>query len=644
MSVLQSEVYRLETHFAEIHQHIHDDFDLVEPPFVGRASLPAGHLALFENILNQLSFDSRDRRSNHSDKLATVIANSRDCLRSVVDSLDSDVYTRHLSEVSWLISVKASIYTLISVLSILSENLISLDEEIKYWDGVLESDWLVGLYGVQASPVRMWRRYMKLGHSDCRGIRSRNLNTDTWSRFYRSVQRCVSPRSLFRAGAAGLSSFLGRSKLELQRKRRKLKTARDYNANAIGLLFEECLSTLSSGADAHMVDGSGELTTDNLRRRVLGNIKLLKSILRSGTTGTDIFELTEKAATKSGDVPCEMQVKTNINSIDKGDTLSELICILTDLLPRYRSSSADNIKDFGRPPPAVRYWLPLSLTLISATTSLKIAKNIGPVIIDSLLNLGTTAVEFWKNWVVGPTWKLLRTIRHNESSEIALMSKNSLEADRASLERMVVDFVLDRDRQSQHALSPESIAVKVREGDLTPVLRAYEKDLRSPFVGTVRGDLVRALLIQIQKTKVDVELAMSGIDALLKSQELVFGFIGLTPGLLISYTSLRWFLGFLGNRKGFRMGKRHDDLRYSLRNIHRILSTSNLTKSGRLTYRDLGLLICNAENLLDKASSMLNGEDLRAFQGDISDLINEPRACKQLQVAERMAWTFAKWI
>jgi hypothetical protein len=34
------------------------------------------------------------------------------------------------------------------------------------------------------------------------------------------------------------------------------------------------------------------------------------------------------------------------------------------------------------------------------------------------------------------------------------------------------------------------------QGDLTPVLKAYERDLRSPFVGTVRGDLVRALLIQ----------------------------------------------------------------------------------------------------------------------------------------------------
>jgi nuclear-control-of-ATPase protein 2 len=84
--------------------------------------------------------------------------------------------------------------------------------------------------------------------------------------------------------------------------------------------------------------------------------------------------------------------------------------------------------------------------------------------------------------------------------------------------------VLDRGEHSNPAEPTDFIADKVREGDLTPVLRAYEKDLRTPFVGTVRGDLVRALLIQIQKTKVDVEVAMSGIDALLKSQELVFGY------------------------------------------------------------------------------------------------------------------------
>jgi nuclear-control-of-ATPase protein 2 len=126
-----------------------------------------------------------------------------------------------------------------------------------------------------------------------------------------------------------------------------------------------------------------------------------------------------------------------------------------------------------------------------------------------------------------PIKRIIGTIRHDENAEVAIMSKGSLEGDRASLERMVVDFAVDNPASGHRSPLTEAevaeIRTKVHEGDLTPVLRAYEKDLRKPFMGTIRGDLIRALLIQIQKTKVDVEVAMGGIDALLKSQELVFG-------------------------------------------------------------------------------------------------------------------------
>lgn len=129
------------------------------------------------------------------------------------------------------------------------------------------------------------------------------------------------------------------------------------------------------------------------------------------------------------------------------------------------------------------------------------------------------------NWVIAPTTKIIGTIRHDEGSEVSIMSRASLEGDRASLERMVVDFAIDEGNGT--ASLPEvaiaELRERVREGDLTPVLRAYERDMKSPLVGVVRGNLLRALLIQIQKTKVDIEVAMGGIDSILKSQELVFG-------------------------------------------------------------------------------------------------------------------------
>ncbi|KAM0096990.1 Nuclear control of ATPase protein 2 [Aspergillus fumigatus] len=207
-----------------------------------------------------------------------------------------------------------------------------------------------------------------------------------------------------------------------------------------------------------------------------------------------------------------------------------------------------------------------------------------------------------------------REIVRSRSGMTKFPQSPDLEADRASLERMVLDFVLDRPEYEKElgAKRIDTLTARIREGDLTPVLRAYEKDMRKPFIGTVRGDLVRALLIQIQKTKVDVEIAIGGIDSLLKSQELVFGFVSLTPGIMVTYAFLRWAFGVFGNRKGLEVGRRKHELRHALRDVDRILTLSTPTDTGVLTYKDHGLLVCGADILLRKAATVLRGADLQA--------------------------------
>ncbi|KAL3468921.1 ATP synthase regulation protein NCA2-domain-containing protein [Aspergillus californicus] len=639
-------VYRLETRLGELHQQIQDNVEFDFQKHTHRIERPVERLAALENIIRLLSIDSRNNTIVRSDNLISVITKARGDFDA--DTYGSDILTRHLSHLAWLASAKASIQTLAAVSKILSDNVLLLNEEIRYWEDVLQFDWFVGLYALQISPLNMWNSTRSFSQikkkerlpdyaADSLAVRPRPAQRE-WSRFYASVQQYVSPGLCsFRVG---LLSFFNGSKIHIQWKKRKLKLMRDFNAGAVGLLVEECLSF---DADTRSTSGGGESLNDDLCRTVRASVGLMKSLLRNVGDGNQTLEHANRLVANGDRASCKAHYSAGNGALEPRDILDELLYILSDLLPKYRHISAGSIREFGRPSPAVRYWLPASLALISAATSLKLAKDVGPVLIESLLNLGNTAFGFWKNWVVHPMWKLVRTIRHDEKSDIALMSQNSLETDRASLERMVVDFVLDRDVQSHPDSFANTVAEKVREGDLTPVLKAYEKDMRSPLIGTLRGDLVRALLIQIQKTKVDVEIAMSGIDALLKSQELVFGFVGLTPGLLISYALIRWFSGLLGNRKGFRMGRRQNDLRFALRNIHRILSTSVATVDGHLSYKNHGLLVCNAEILLNKAHAMLKGEDFRVFNEDVSDLINENQADKQLQIVERMAWTYSKW-
>jgi nuclear-control-of-ATPase protein 2 len=70
----------------------------------------------------------------------------------------------------------------------------------------------------------------------------------------------------------------------------------------------------------------------------------------------------------------------------------------------------------------------------------------------------------------------------------------------------------------------------------------------------VTGSLVRSLLIQIQKGKVDLETAMAGIDRLLKSQQLLFGAVGVAPAMGVVYLVVSWARGKVAEWAG-RKGK-----------------------------------------------------------------------------------------
>lgn len=206
------------------------------------------------------------------------------------------------------------------------------------------------------------------------------------------------------------------------------------------------------------------------------------------------------------------------------DVADRLSGIMSERLPTFDAVSMERLHLNAKPRRLVRYWLPAAALLISSSTILRIVVNRKAEILQWIRELGSTVIDFWQNWVVEPTRKVIGTIRHDEGSEVSIMSKRSLQGDQESLERMVVDFAIDNpEGGSLNETQIEAIRSKVHEGDLTPVLKAYEQDLKSPVYGSIRGNLIRTLLIQVQKTKVDVEIAMGGIDNLLKSQELVFG-------------------------------------------------------------------------------------------------------------------------
>lgn len=342
------------------------------------------------------------------------------------------------------------------------------------------------------------------------------------------------------------------------------------------------------------------------------------------------------------DEPSGERTATSVNPADVAIRLQHL---LEQALPTYTTNFLATAKKNGRPSRLVRYWLPATILLISSTTILRIFVNRREEILTWVREFGQTVIDFWTNWVVEPAKKVVGTIRHDEESEVSIMSKRSLETDRASLERMVVDFAIKNpDGPTLNESQIADIRAKVREGDLTPVLRSYEKDIQSPVKGAIVGNLASALLIQVQKTKVDVEVAMSGIDSILKSQELLFGFIGLTPGVLVSIGVYRWTRGVFSSRKGVQRWAKQGRMLLILRNIDRILTGATPTEFGETSYKDHGLLLCEVHLLRQAASDVLPRRIFHDFLVEVDELVDVRSGLeRQQKVVERIRWAYSKW-
>lgn len=66
------------------------------------------------------------------------------------------------------------------------------------------------------------------------------------------------------------------------------------------------------------------------------------------------------------------------------------------------------------------------------------------------------------------------------------------------------------------------------------LMRVYENELKNPIWNVITGGLARALLIQVQKLKTDVEAAMLQLDSILSANELNVAMIAAIPSVLIA--------------------------------------------------------------------------------------------------------------
>ncbi|KAH8735715.1 ATP synthase regulation protein NCA2-domain-containing protein [Ilyonectria robusta] len=574
---------------------------------------------------------------------------------SHVDALKSP----YENEIEWLLVSKATIHIHGVVLDTLLEQIIPLSDDIWYWDDVLSSYAYSSLYTVQTSPVRLWSWSQEVYSTTKLRLRSSSVRdapadfvdstrtglSQQWKQFYGIVQDSIRERSFANIQRKVLSP-VALCRAEARRKQAQLRKLREITASGLGVLMDEGLQFGPDDEKAEMQDHH------DLKGVVERSVALIDMVLKEVCTlDVNINDFEDKVFAGVEEDP-ELSVHLeDSNATERPAILARrLLQIIDKTLPEHLTVMKGLAKENGPPSPLVRYWLFASVGVLSSTTILRILLNRKADIVQWFLDFGATVQDFWFNWVVEPTGKVIQTIRHDKTSEIAIMSRDSLKADRESLERMVVDFALDKPHFASTSGMPLSdsqiaeIRTKVAEGDVTPVLRAFEQDLQSPLMGAIRGDLVRSLLIQVQKTKVDLEVAMTGIDSLLKSQELVFGFVGLTPGVIVSVGLFQYLRGIFGGRSGQRNSAKAGKAVRVLRNIDRILSEARPTESNLLSYKDHGLLLCEVHVLRNLVDRLMPRDIGREFLEDLDDLSNMKGIQLQARALERIRWAYGRWL
>ncbi|XP_074580901.1 protein DGS1, mitochondrial-like [Curcuma longa] len=205
------------------------------------------------------------------------------------------------------------------------------------------------------------------------------------------------------------------------------------------------------------------------------------------------------------------------------------------------------------------YWLHYTCVAIGLSLCsmwlLRHSSLMGSSDIENWINEAKeSAAGFLKDHVEQP----LISIRDELFERFRRRHKGVMEAEEVqltaeSLHRMLLAFC----EQTKGQKMPDDIADQQL---LEMVMARYEKEVMHPLQNLLSGELAGAMLIQIQKLKLDLEIAMLVLDQILKANEINFAILAALPAFVLSLLLLMlvraWIMQDKGAEGGGRVARR----------------------------------------------------------------------------------------
>ncbi|KAI3461193.1 hypothetical protein Pfo_017856 [Paulownia fortunei] len=213
--------------------------------------------------------------------------------------------------------------------------------------------------------------------------------------------------------------------------------------------------------------------------------------------------------------------------------IRDAINLIYENLYRLDSYLSVLVSKHRKPRKVTLYWMRYSCGVFGISVCslwlLRHSKFMGSSDIDNWIREARdSTITFWNDHVEQPILsirdELFETFRKRQKG---VMEREEVQLTSDSLHRMLLAF----SEQTVGKKFPENASDQEM---LEIVMTRYEKELMHPIQGLVGGELVRALLIQVQKLKLDIEEAMLELDQILRANEINFAILAALPAFFIS--------------------------------------------------------------------------------------------------------------
>ncbi|KAL6902106.1 hypothetical protein ACP4OV_004982 [Aristida adscensionis] len=237
---------------------------------------------------------------------------------------------------------------------------------------------------------------------------------------------------------------------------------------------------------------------------------------------------------KSNELLFQKLPEADVESSQWTDALStDGISLIYQNLQKLEDFLSSQLSSHKKPKNLTIYWLPYTCGALGLSVCslwlLRHSSLMGSPDIDNWIQDAKVSVAgFWNEHVETPIIsirdELFETFKQRDKG---VMEKQEVQLTEDSLRRMLIAFC----EQTSGGKLPEDVSVQAMLEILT---KRYEKELIHPIQNLFSGELARAMLIQIQKLKLDLESGLLEMDQILRANAINFAVLAALPAFGLS--------------------------------------------------------------------------------------------------------------